>query len=125
MPLWVTITIAIASCIAGSAGLTGLIQYLIARKDKKKDQLDEIKARLAGIEKRQRTEERDTCRNQMMMLMKLFPDDIPELLKVAQHYFVDLHGNWYMTTLFRKYLEKHEIDSPPDWFINVKTGDDK
>lgn len=110
--------------VLGSEAVLKFIEFLVTRKDRKKGRLDQIEARLDGIEKRQKTEERDICRSQMMMLMKLFPADMPELLKVGQHYFADLHGNWYMTTLFRKHLKTHEVD-PPEWFINAKIGDDK
>ena len=69
--------------VLGSEAVLKFIEFLVTRKDRKKGRLDKIEARLDGIEKRQKTEERDICRSQMMMLMKLFPDDMPELLKVG------------------------------------------
>lgn len=59
--------------------------------------------------------EKDTVRLQLLFLMYVIPDETQELMNVAQYYFKTLKSDWYMTTLFSKYLKKHGIDRP-DWF---------
>lgn len=59
--------------------------------------------------------EKDTVRLQLLFLMYVIPDETQELMNVAQHYFTVLKADWYMTTLFAKYLKKHGLDRP-DWF---------
>ena len=54
--------------------------------------------------------ELDTVRAQLLTLMSEYPDDESEILKVAEHYFKDLDGDWYMTTLFSKWADARGID---------------
>ena len=42
----------------------------------------------------------DTTRDQLLTLMKNYPDNEEEIMKVAKYYFRDLNGDWYMTSLF-------------------------
>lgn len=100
----------IAAVIAGlcGAGVTGLIQFLINRHDSKHNDLKEIRDGFRKLEK-------DTVRTQMLVLMSDYPDEEAELMKVAQHYFSDLKGDWYMTSLFNKHLINIKI-ARPIWF---------
>lgn len=52
----------------------------------------------------------DTTRNQLLTLMKNYPDNEEEIMKVARHYFDDLNGDWYMTGLFIKWGNEKGID---------------
>ena len=100
--------ISLAGILLGSTALFGFIQYMITRKDNSNAFVKEIKSFMAKTEK-------DNVRTQMLVLMSSYPDDEAELLKLAEHYFVDLKGDWYMTTLFNKHCEKYKI-ARPAWF---------
>lgn len=52
----------------------------------------------------------DTTRNQLLTLMKNYPDNEEEIMKVARYYFKDLNGDWYMTGLFIKWGHENGID---------------
>lgn len=52
----------------------------------------------------------DTTRNQLLTLMKNYPENEEEIMKVAKYYFKDLNGDWYMTSLFIEWGEKEGID---------------
>lgn len=52
----------------------------------------------------------DTTRNQLLTLMKNYPDNEEEIMKVAKYYFRDLNGDWYMTSLFIEWGEEKGID---------------
>lgn len=52
----------------------------------------------------------DTTRNQLLTLMKNYPDNEEEIMKVAKYYFKDLNGDWYMTSLFIEWGEEKGID---------------
>ena len=52
----------------------------------------------------------DTTRNQLLILMKNYPDNEEEIMKVAKYYFRDLNGDWYMTSLFIEWGEERCID---------------
>lgn len=99
----------------GSSGLFAFIQFLIIRHDNKKGEIAKISTSLAEINKRLNKEEKDICREQMLMLMANYPEEKEEILRLAEHYFSDLHGNWYMTSLFNKWLETNGIGKP-EWF---------
>ena len=100
------------SLLAGlfGAGFMGFLQFLITRKDGKNTDMKRIKDFMEKSEK-------DSCRTQMLLLMSSYPDEKLELLRLAQHYFVDLKGDWYMTSLFNKYLVANSIEIP-EWMEN-------
>lgn len=52
----------------------------------------------------------DTTRNQLLTLMKNYPDNEEEIMKVARYYFKELNGDWYMTGLFIKWGNEKGID---------------
>lgn len=52
----------------------------------------------------------DTTRSQLLTLMKNYPDNEEEIMKVARYYFKELNGDWYMTSLFIKWGEENGID---------------
>lgn len=94
--------------ILGGGNLLLFIKFLIERADAKKDKNeDSIKDKLTILEK-------DGIRTQLLMLILMQPDETAEILKVAEHYFVKLKANWYMTGLFGKWCEQRGLK--PDWF---------
>lgn len=52
----------------------------------------------------------DTTRNQLLVLMEHDENDA-EVLKVAKYYFNELKGDWYMTSVFERWAEKHGVDA--------------
>ena len=55
---------------------------------------------------------KDTLRIQLLMLLQQQPENIDTILKLAQTYFVELHGDWYMSSEFSKWAKKHEVEVP-------------
>lgn len=72
---------------------------------------------LTKLSKKMDKLERDSCRTQMLMLMSDYPGQTEEIMRLARHYFEDLSGNWYMTSLFNKWLSDNNIGKP-EWFDN-------
>lgn len=102
-----TSLVAIIVAVLGSSALTSFIQFLINRRDNKK-------GRLASFEKQLKKLEKDSVRLQLLVLMALEPYEKQEILKLAEHYFHELNGNWYMTPIFNKWLVTHKI-AEPEW----------
>lgn len=101
--------------VIGSAGfvsLAGCFKYLVERHDKKHDELKAIKSMLVKSEK-------DNVRTQMLLMISDYPDNVSEIMRLAEHYFKDLKGNWYMTSLFNNWLNNNEI-AKPEWFDSEK-----
>lgn len=94
----------IVLAILASNGFFALAQFLITRHDTKKN----IKGKLDRLEK-------DGLRTQLLLMIMLKGDEKKEILTLAQHYFDDLKGNWYMTDIFDKWLVE-KGDSRPEWF---------
>jgi len=95
----------------GSVGFYSFIQFLITRKDNRNVLLKTILKKLDKSEK-------DSCRTQLLVLMSDYPLEKQEIFTLAEHYFVDLHGDWYMTSLFRNYIRETGIEAPI-WFDNA------
>ena len=70
-----------------------------------KDCMDTNKTLMFDIRK-------DTVRIQLNQYMKDQPDNIDTILKLAETYFVDLSGDWYMTSEFNKWAKAHDIEVP-------------
>lgn len=98
-----TIIVAVISAMT-SGGVLAFIQFLITRNDDKQG----IKSTLKKLEK-------DGLRTQLLLMILMKPEEKKEILTLAQHYFVDLEGNWYMTDIFKKWL-KEKGHSNPEWF---------
>lgn len=92
--------------ILGGGNLLLFIKFLIERYDKKKS--EDIKGTLKKLEK-------DGLRTQLLLMILLRPQEKKEILTLAQHYFVDLKGNWYMTDVFDAWCEDH-CKARPEWF---------
>lgn len=97
-----TVTTIILAILA-SNGFFALVQFLITRWDTKKN----LKGTLNKLEK-------DGLRTQLLLLLLLQPDEETEILKIAQHYFAKLKGNWYMTSVFSKWCKSRDLK--PEWF---------
>ena len=95
-----TITLA----VLGSNALFAFIQFLISRHDTKKN----IKGKLNTLEK-------DGLRTQLLLLILMKPEEQTEILRLAEHYFKVLKGNWYMTSIFKNWLKENNVGEP-DWF---------
>lgn len=96
----------------GSATVANLIIFFVQRKDKKKEDERKIPEKLETLEK-------DGLRTQLLVLITLIPDSAQEILTIAEHYFKVLHGDWYMTSIFNKWLTERGI-AEPEWFDKDK-----
>jgi len=114
-----TTILTIIAAVLGSTGLATLIQFFVNRHDNRNDKLANIDTKLDQVEKVLKERERGDVRTQMLLLLSNYPDNQSEIMKLAEHYFIDLKGDWYMTTLFNKWLEEKNI-AKPEWFVNAK-----
>lgn len=107
----------------GNAGLMAaviaLVEFLIKRHDEKKGKMAEIEVKLDSIDKRLIKTEKDELRTQLLLMISDYPDNKEGILAVAQHYFADLHGNWYATSVFNQWLEQTGT-AKPEWFKEEK-----
>ena len=91
--------------VLGGGNLLLFIKFLIERYDKKKG--EDIKGTLTKLEK-------DGLRTQLLLLILLRPNEQTEILKIAEHYFIKLKANWYMTSIFKKWCDEQGLE--PEWF---------
>ena len=100
--------------ILGGGNLILFVKFLIERHDAKVEKAeDKEKEQIQGTLKKL---EKDGLRTQLLLLILMKPEETSEILTLAQHYFVDLKGNWYMTSIFAKWCDEHDLE--PDWFDN-------
>ena len=99
--------------ILGGGNLILFIKFLIERHDRKKERSEDQDAE--GLKKRLTVLERDGLRTQLLLLILLKPTEQTEILRIAEHYFKNLKGNWYMTSIFNKWIEDSGV-AEPDWF---------
>ena len=99
--------------ILGGGNLILFIKFLIERHDRKTERAEDQDAE--GLKKRLTVLERDGLRTQLLLLILLKPTEQTEILRIAEHYFKNLKGNWYMTSIFNKWIEDSGV-AEPDWF---------
>lgn len=100
MPTWAAIVLG----FLGSAGFWATVQFLITRWDNNK-----------GLKKQLKKLEKDGCRTQLLLLMSDYPGERQEILTLAQYYFQNLQGNFYLDNLFAEWLERNKLKRP-SWF---------
>ena len=74
-----------------------------------------------GIKSKVKKIEKDSVRTQLLLMMSDYPDEKQEILTIAEYYFCTLKANWYMTSMFAKWLKKEGLERP-NWFT---TGGEK
>lgn len=94
----------IIAAIIGSGVLSTVVSAIITAINNRTG----IKSKVQKIEK-------DSVRTQLLVLMSDYPDEQQEILTIAEYYFDKLKSNWYMTTLFDKWLTKQKLQRP-SWF---------
>lgn len=91
--------------VIGSGALSTVISAIITAIGNRK-----------GIKSKVRKIEKDSVRTQLLLMMSDYPEEKQEILNIAEYYFVTLKANWYMTTVFAKWLKKQGLERP-DWFV--------
>lgn len=98
------LTMTIVCAVLASNAIFAFLQFLITRHDTKKN----VKGKLTILEK-------DVLRTQLLLLILIKPEEKQEILTIGEHYFKVLEGNWYMTSIFNKWLTDTDI-AKPEWF---------
>lgn len=115
----------IVIAVLGCTAFWQLIDHIIEARRKKKFDVEQaikdIQSDLAAIQDDQAVLkhqlekiEKDTVRIQLKDLMRDWPENEEECMTVAQHYFVDLKANWWMSMVFNRWLAKNSIGRP-EW----------
>lgn len=118
-----TLIVAVVSALT-SGGFLAFLQFLISRHDRKQERAEDkeekreekhIEATLKEISEKLTKNEKDTIRTQLLLLILIRPQEETEILRLAEHYFKVLKGNWYMTSIFKNWLKDNKV-AEPDWF---------
>lgn len=92
----------IVLAILGSGAFFSFLQFIITRHDLRKGWTAQNVDRL-----------------QLMVLIADYPRKVDEILKLAEHYFVELRGNSFLKELFADWLKSQNIQEP-EWFDLIK-----
>ena len=95
--------------VIGSGALSALIAGIFQLINNRREKTDE---RFKALEK-------DILRTQLMLMIADFPNEKTDILKLAQHYFEDLDGNWVLSSVFSSWLKENDI-AIPEWFKGEK-----
>lgn len=95
--------------LLGGGNLILFAKFLIERHDRKKEREEfDLKDELRKLKK-------DGIRTQMLVLILLKPTEKKEILTLGENYFKKLEGDWYMTSIFNKWLDDTGV-AKPEWF---------
>lgn len=104
------VILAIITSAFGSAGLFGLIQFLITRKDRKEEDKCHYTAQLSRIETKVTQNEKAITRLQLIYLIHEQPQNKDTILLTAQRYFIELDGNGEAWAVFDKWAKGRKLD---------------
>ena len=110
---------AVVISILGSGVFTTLVTAIINAVSNRKSKLKVVEKQLAEINDRLVKSEKDALRTQLLILISDYPHETQEIMTIAEHYFGDLHGDWYATSLFNRWITENEI-AEPSWFDSKK-----
>lgn len=107
----------IIPAVCGVLGIliTKIFDLVLQKKkmeNETQEELNGIKESLNDLKKEVALIKKDDIRTQLMVMIKDFPTEKTDILRLGQHYFEDLHGNWVLTNIFTEWLIEHEINIP-------------
>ena len=109
-----TALVILGACL-GSTGLFTLLGELLRARRERSDKKITLKKEIDDIQKTVNRLEKDGCRTQLLLMMRDYPDERAEIMQLGEHYFGDLDGNWYLSSMFSGWLKSQKIEKP-DWF---------
>lgn len=110
---------AVVISVLGSGAFATVVTAVINAINNRKSKLKAIEGQLKGIDDKLIKSEKDALRTQLLILLSDYPEETQEIMTIAQHYFGDLKGDWYATSLFNKWITDNEI-AEPSWFDSKK-----
>lgn len=105
--------------ILGSGAFATVVTAVINAINNRRSKLKVIETKLSEIDKKLLTSEKDTLRTQLLIMLSDYPEETQEIMTIAQHYFGDLKGDWYATSLFNRWITEREV-AEPSWFDKNK-----
>lgn len=98
----------ISGLIAIIGALTGTVGWLnMQLKDAIAIQVNDLKTSMQDSDNQQNQQ---ITRLELLTLINNQPENVAEIEKVAKHYFQNLSGNWYMTSLYSKWCQEYGGD---------------
>lgn len=67
----------------------------------------EVQAISNEVKKHEEQSDLQLTRLELMNLIQLDPTNVIEIEKVAKHYFIDLQGDWYLTSVYSKWAKQY------------------
>lgn len=84
-------------------------------KEKQKEDQENVHKELAEIKAAVKLNEKDNLRTQLMVMIKDYPYETSDILRLGEHYFKVLNGNWVLTDIFASWAAGQGVILP-SWF---------
>ena len=111
-------------CVIAFACLMLLIVFLINRSEQRQRKLlenhikessmltEDIKKDLTYIKDMTLENQKSAIRTELYNEIRFNPSNHDTILKIAEHYFLALKADWYMTNIFLDWAEKENVKLP-------------
>lgn len=106
------ITTILGALVAGGSWLIHQVDNAVATRieNQTEDLQQEVKALSDKVDERDKQFDLQLTRLELMNLIELDPHNVVEIEKVAKHYFSDLRGDWYLTSVYSKWAKQYGGD---------------
>lgn len=106
--------------ILSSSALATVIASVIQFFTNRVGRLKKIEEKLNTIEANQKTAEKDALRTQLIMMIADYPEEKTDILRLGQHYFEKLHGNWVASDIFVRWCGEYNDGIIPAWYTGER-----
>lgn len=99
----------IIACL-GSSGFFALVQFLLSRLFTQRDSKNESAKTLCRLADRADIGDLNDSRIQLLILINHYPENHYAILKEAEHYFCDLHGNSWVAEIVNSWAMEQGVN---------------
>lgn len=84
-----------------------------------KESVNNLSKDICDVKQKMEYIDQGNVRQQIMMLIHLYPHRNEEIMKLGRKYFIEFHGNYYLTTIFKEWIDKNNLQYPV-WWDDIK-----
>ena len=99
----------IIACL-GSSGFFAVVQLILSRWFNKRDSKDESVKALCRLADRADVGDLNDSRIQLLILINHYPENHYAILKEAEHYFCDLHGDSWVAEIVSNWAAEQGVN---------------
>ena len=105
----------ILAIVLSSNALTVILTAVITAINNRRSRLKVVEEMQQKMLENQKIAEKDALRTQLLLMIADYPNEKTDILRLAEHYFKDLEGNWVASNIFNHWVTEKCDGINPEW----------